>query len=119
MESVLYRASADFVVLAHFLWIVFLFLGALCGARNRVVKVVHLSGLLFAFLIQVIDCYCPPTHLEFWLRSRQDPVLAYTGSFIVHYAEQIVYLEVSRSLILVCTVFLCAFNLWFYLRKKR
>jgi hypothetical protein len=113
------KILADFVVLVHFLWIVFLFLGAIWGSKHKAVKIVHLSGLLFAILIQVFDWYCPLTHLEFWLRSKHDPALAYTGSFIVHYVEQIVYIEVSRPLILVLTVFLLGFNTWFYLRKKK
>jgi hypothetical protein len=115
----LYRILADSVVLIHFLWIVFLFLGAFWGVRNRVVKIFHLSGLAFAFVIQVFDWYCPLTHLELWLRSKQDFALTYTGSFIVYYVERMVYIELSRTLILLLTVLLCGFNGWFYLRKRR
>jgi hypothetical protein len=115
----LYKVLADLVVLVHFLWIVFLFLGALWGARNKAVRRIHLSGLFFAILIQIFDWYCPLTHLEFWLRSRHDPVMTYAGSFIAHYVEKIVYLELSRPVVLLLTVLLCGFNAWFYLRRKR
>jgi hypothetical protein len=113
------KILADFVVLVHFLWIVFLFLGAIWGSKHKAVKITHFSGLLFAILIQVFGWYCPLTHFEFGLRSKHDPALAYAGSFIVHYVEQIVYIELSRPLILVLTVFLLGFNAWFYLRKKK
>jgi len=113
------KILADFVVLVHFLWIVFLFLGAIWGSKHKAVKIAHLSGLLFSILIQVFGWYCPLTHFEFWLRSKHDPALAYAGSFIVHYVEQIVYIEFSRPLIRVLTVFLLGFNAWFYLRKKK
>jgi hypothetical protein len=43
--------------------------------------------------------------------------LTYTGSFIIHYVEEIVYVELSRTLVLVLTVILCALNTWLYLRK--
>jgi hypothetical protein len=42
----------------------------------------------------------------------------YAGSFIVHYVEKIVYLELSRTLIVIGTVILVGLNVWFY-RKKR
>jgi hypothetical protein len=52
------------------------------------------------------------------LRSRHDSSLTYTGSFIIHYVERIVYIEISRHLIFVLTLILCALNLWLYLKKK-
>jgi len=113
-----YKILADSVMLIHFLWIVFLFFGAFWGIKNRVIKIFHLSGLAFAFLIQIFNWYCPLTHLEVWLRSKHDSALSYTGSFIIHYVEKIVYIEISRYCILMFTLFLCGFNVWFYLKKK-
>jgi len=115
----LYKILADGVVLTHFLWIIFLFFGAFWGVKNRIVKIFHLSGLVFAFVIQVFDWYCPLTHLEVWLRSKHQLDLTYAGSFIVHYAEKIVYIELPRTLVLFLTVLLCSFNAWFYLRKRK
>ena len=114
----LYKILADSVVLIHFLWIVFLFFGAFWGVKNKVVKILHLSGLVFAFVIQVFDWYCPLTHLEVWLRSKHDFTLTYAGSFIIHYVERMVYIEHSRTLILFFTVLLCGLNVWLYLKKK-
>jgi len=115
----IYKILADSVVLIHFLWIVFLFLGGIWGIKNRVVKIFHLSGLVFAFVIQIFDWYCPLTHLEVWLRSRHNSALSYTGSFIIYYVEKIVYIELSRFLVLFFTIFLCGLNLWIYLKKKK
>jgi len=114
----LYKVAADVIVLTHFLWIIFLFFGAIWGVRNRIVKIIHLSGLLFAILIQVFDWYCPLTHLEFWLRSRHSPSIAYAGSFIIYYMERLVYLEISPTGILLATIGLVIFNSWLYLRKR-
>jgi hypothetical protein len=113
-----YRVLADIVVLTHFLWIVFLIFGAFLGVRNRAIRIVHISGLVFAVIVELFDWYCPLTYLEVWLKSRSEPVAAYTGSFIVHYLEEIIYIETPRYLVIIAAVMLCAFNSWVYHRKK-
>jgi len=113
-----YKILADIVVLIHFVWILFLFLGGFWGVRNKVVKIFHISGLFFALLIQIFDWYCPLTHLEVWLRSRHNPSITFAGSFIIHYVEKIVYIEISRYLILIFTVFLVGINSWLYLKRR-
>jgi hypothetical protein len=118
-KKMIYKILADSVVLTHFLWIFFLFFGAIWGIKNKAVKVFHVSGLIFAFVIQIFGWYCPLTYLEVWLRSKHDTALTYTGSFIFHYVEKIVYIELSRNLILILTLFLCGFNAWFYLRRNK
>ena len=114
----LHKIFADFVVLVHFLWILFLIFGALLGFRNKAIRYIHLSGLLFAILIQIFGWYCPLTHLEFWLRSRHNPSIAYAGSFIIHYMERLVYLEISQTGVLLATIGLIIFNSWLYMRKR-
>ena len=116
-SSMVYKILADAIVLIHLLWIVFLFLGALWGRRNKVVRIVHLSALFFALIIQVFDWFCPLTHLEFLLRGKHHPDLAYAGSFIIYYVERIVYIEISRCIVLIVTLLLGTFNIWIYLRK--
>ena len=113
-----FKILADIVVLIHFVWILFLFLGAFWGVKNKAVKIFHISGLLFAFLMQIFDWYCPLTHLEVWLRSKHNPDLTYTGSFIIYYVEKIVYLEISHSLLILFTILLCGTNAWLYFGKK-
>jgi len=114
----LHKIFADFVVFVHFFWILFLIFGALLGVRNKAIKYIHVSGLLFAILIQIFGWYCPLTHLEFWLRSRHNPSIAYAGSFIIHYMERLVYLEISQTGILLATIGLVIFNSWLYLQKR-
>jgi hypothetical protein len=113
-----YKVIADMVVIVHLLWIAFLLLGALPGARNRAVKYVHLWGLAFAVVIQVFGWYCPLTYLEVWLRGRHDPALAYPGSFMAHYAEELVYMDLSRKAVFALTTALIVINACVYLRKK-
>src|SRR3972149_6482494 len=89
----LYRFLADAVVLIHFLWILFLISGAVWGMRNRAVKIIHLSGLAFAFIIEVFNFYCPLTYIEVWARARHDPASNYAGSFIIYYMENLIYIS--------------------------
>jgi hypothetical protein len=114
---VLYQVLADLTVLIHFLWILFLIFGAFWGKRSRAIRKLHQCGLGFAIVIQVFDWYCPLTHLEFWMRSKHAHGAAYTGSYVIHYLERVVYLEVSQAVIAALTAALCLFNLWFYCRR--
>jgi hypothetical protein len=114
----LYKVLADVIVFVHFLWILFLIFGVFWGIRNRKVKFIHISALAFAVIIQVFHWYCPLTHLEAWLRAKHDPSLSYAGSFITHYIEKIVYIELSPALIFVLTIFLGGFSFWLYLKRK-
>jgi hypothetical protein len=114
----LYKILADMVVLIHFLWILFLIFGAIPGVRYKAIKILHITGLVFAFVIQVFGWYCPLTHLEVWLRAKHDPSLAYAGSFIIHYVEGLIYIEKNSAwLIFSLTLLLMGFNAWFYLRR--
>ena len=47
-----------------------------------------------------------------------DAYLSYTGSFIAHYIEKLVYLEMSHSALIVLTILLTGFNVWIYGRNK-
>lgn len=113
-----YRFAADLVVLAHLLWIIFLFFGAFAGRKYRIVKIFHIAGLCFSLVIQVFGWYCPLTHLEAWLRQMHTPALSYKGSFLVHYAEKIVYLELSPGIIFVLTLILIGISAYLYSGKR-
>ncbi|MDI6890432.1 MAG: DUF2784 domain-containing protein [Thermodesulfovibrionales bacterium] len=112
-----YRLAADFVVLIHFLWIVFLTFGAFMGRRYRAVKIFHIAGLGFAITMQIFGWYCPLTHLEIWLRKRHNPSLNYSGSFIIHYVEKLVYIDLSPEIIFVLTLVLISASVYLYLKK--
>lgn len=115
----LYKILADMVVLIHLLWILFLIFGALFGIKNKGVRIVHISGLVFAVSIQVFGWYCPLTYLEVWLRSKHEPALSYTGSFIIHYMEKLIYIELPGRLVFFLSVLLFGINSWLYFRRKK
>lgn len=114
-----YRIAADLVVLVHFLWIVFLTCGVFIGRRTRWVRNLHIAGLLAALVIQLKGWYCPLTYLEIWLRRMHDPAVAYSGSFIIHYLERLVYLDVRLETVLILTLVLVIFSVAVYARRPR
>ncbi len=115
----LFRILADSIVLIHFLWILFLIFGGIWGIRNTVLKIFHISGLVLAIIIQTLDLYCPLTYLEIWLREKSNPLATYKGSFIIHYVEKAVYIDISHGLIILLTFLLSGFNVWLYLVRGR
>ena len=44
------------------------------------------------------------------------PFRAYSGSFIAHYMEKIIYIDLPDYAIFLLTAALCAFNAWVYLK---
>jgi hypothetical protein len=115
----IYGLLADGVVGLHFLWIIFLILGGIWGRKQLVVRIVHIAGLAFALLINIFGWYCPLTYLEVWLRERQIRPLGYPASFVGHYLEKLVYIQLPPGTILVFTILLVLFNGWLYVGGKK
>lgn len=117
-KSMPFKILADIVVLIHFLWIVFLIFGAPIGLKSKPFRFLHISGLIFAIFLQIMGWYCPLTYLEVWLRSMHDPSTTYPGSFITHYIERLVYIELPQNLIFALTIILCLLNAYIYFRRQ-
>jgi len=96
-----------------------LFFGVLIGVRYKLFRIIHIAGLGLALIIQIFGWFCPLTYLEIWLRQKHDSSLSYTGSFIIHYIEKIVYIELSPTIILVFTLVLCTFTMYIYINIWR
>lgn len=115
----LYKLAADLIVFIHFLWIIFLLFGAFIGKKFRAVKFIHIAGLIFAVIIQIFGWHCPLTHLEVWLRQHHDPLLSYSGSFVINYLGKIVYVELTPGIIFVLTLILITVSAFVYSKDKR
>jgi Protein of Unknown function (DUF2784) len=115
----LYGILANIIVLVHLGWILFLITGACWGRKQIAVMIVHVAGLLFAVVMQIFGWLCPLTHLEVWLRGKQGGIASYPGSFIAHYAEKFVYMEVTPVIIFILTLALVITNAWIYGRAFR
>ena len=114
-----YKILADFIVLVHFGWIVFLVAGVLLGRRYRTIRIFHIAGLGLAVLLQISGWYCPLTYIEIWLRKKHAPSITYKGSFIIHYVEKIVYINLTREIVFVLTVMLVSVSAYLYLKREK
>jgi hypothetical protein len=79
-----YRLLADFVVLVHFAFVLFVVAGALLVLRWRWVAWVHVPAAIWGALIEFAGWICPLTPLEQRLRIMGGSA-GYTGGFIEHY----------------------------------
>ncbi len=110
----LYRALADFVLVAHLAFIVFAVLGGLLALRWRWVPLVHLPAALWGISIEISGGLCPLTVWENALR-RAAGSSGYSGSFIEQYLVPIVYPPgLTTSLQLVLAGLLLVINLAVY-----
>jgi len=99
----IYIIAADAVVVVHFGWILFLIGGAGIGRRVRWVMWTHVAALGYSVLLQTFNWICPLTYLELWLWNRT-PAGSYSGSFIAHYLEKLIYMDIPRGLVFTLTV---------------
>jgi len=88
----LYRIMADFVVMFHLLFIVFVFFGAFLSFRWPWVAFLHVPAFLWGGLIDLYGWVCPLTPLENDLRARGAGE-GYGGSFTENYILPLIYPE--------------------------
>ena len=102
------RVLADAVVVFHLAFIVFAFAGGLLVLRWRWVMALHLPAVAWATLVEVMHWRCPLTPLENYFRLRGGEA-GYSGSFVEHYIEPVVYpagLTPTIQVMIGCGVFL-------------
>ncbi len=122
-----YRLLADFLVAIHFLWILFMLAGVgliLTGMlfSKRILnwfwfRTLHLAGIVYVGALSLQGKLCPLTVWENQLRTKTDPASTYSGSFIIHYIEKLVYPEVNPALLQAATVSLGVLTILAYILK--
>lgn len=85
-----YRGAADFVLLVHFAFVLFVVFGGLLALRWPRVAWVHVPVALYGATIEFVGFVCPLTPLENWLRRRGGES-GYGGGFIEHYITAALY----------------------------
>lgn len=81
---------AELIVLLHFLFIIFVVLGALFSLRWRWMMWVHIPAAVWGSLLEVFAWPCPLTGVENWLRLRAG-TQGYAEGFIGHYLLPVIY----------------------------
>lgn len=86
----LYRLSADLVLIAHLAFILFVALGGLLVLRRPRLMWLHLPAVVWGTLGEFLGVFCPLTPLETTLRELGGGI-GYEGDFIGHYVTAFIY----------------------------
>ncbi|MDZ7644861.1 MAG: DUF2784 domain-containing protein [Woeseiaceae bacterium] len=108
------RLAADFVVLVHFGFVLFVAFGGFLVLRWPRLAVVHLPAVAWGVVVEITGRYCPLTGLENELRRAAGDA-GYTGGFIEQYIVPILYPPgLTRNLQLALAGLLILVNLAVY-----
>ena len=111
-----YRILADFVVVVHSGFVLFVVLGGILALRWRSAMWIHLPSAFWGVLVEVAGWTCPLTPLENWLRDAGEEA-GYTGGFVEHYLLSILYpARLTRNLQMALGLVVLAVNVPVYWR---
>lgn len=88
----LYRLTADLVVVIHLAFIAFVAIGGLLAWRWRWLLWLHLPSVVWALATVTVGLPCPLTPLEKYFRRLAGDE-GYGGGFVDRYIEGVVYPE--------------------------
>ncbi|HOO90701.1 MAG TPA: DUF2784 family protein [Syntrophales bacterium] len=115
-----YKVSADFIIIIHLMWILFVILGFPVFLYFNLTgwRLLHVAALIITILMQLTKTICPLTYLEAYLKSRDISEAVYPGSFIIERIEDIIYVEdvvtLERISYLTIVFFIIVlFSFWF------
>jgi len=131
MESEsLFLLAADVLLIGHVLFVAFVVVGLALifigkpfnwnWVRNRWFRITHLAAIGIVVIQSWVGVICPLTTWEMALRQRAGEA-AYSGSFISHWLETVLYYQAPAWVFTVCyTVFAAVVVAsWFWVRPQR
>lgn len=107
---------ATLVMLIHFTWILWVIFGAWWTSGRRWLTLFHLGSLIYGLAIEILQFYCPLTYLEQYFQRRAG-VVPYSGDFIGHYVETLLYPDFPTWLLTTVGIAVCLINLGIYGRR--
>ncbi len=125
----LYLLAADAILLGHVLFVAFVVIGLaliLVGkilewawVRNPWFRVAHLAAIGVVAIQSWVGVICPLTTWEMALRERAGDI-TYSGSFISHWLEALLYYRAPAWVFVVCYTVFAAIVIasWFWVRPR-
>jgi hypothetical protein len=117
--QMVYQLLAEFVLLIHFLFVLFVIFGGLLALRWQWMPWLHLPAAAWGAGIELLGWICPLTPLENALR-RAGNANGYSEGFIEHYLLPILYpAELTREIqfLLACLVILINLAVYIYVYR--
>lgn len=110
----IYRISAELVLILHFCFVVFAVFGGLLVLRWRAVIWLHLPALIWGISVEYFLWTCPLTSFENSLRELGGEA-GYAGGFVDHYISAVLYPDITSEFRVALGFLLFGFNLLVYL----
>jgi hypothetical protein len=119
----LFRFTADAVLLLHLLFIAFVVLGSLLAIWRRRILFIHLPAAAWGVFVELTGRICPLTSLENTLRIKAGTA-GYSESFLEHYLLRIIYPDgLTRDLQYILGAMVIVVNVtiyfWLFYRLRR
>ncbi len=109
-----YQLFADFILLIHLSFVLFVVFGGLLLFWNGKIIWIHLPAILWASLLEFFGWICPLTPFENWLRQLGGE-FGYKTSFVQHYILPILYPSIlTRQLQITLGVLVVIINVLIY-----
>ncbi len=106
----MYELAADFALIVHFAFIIFVIFGALLFFVLVKIVYVHLPALFWGIYIELTYSICPLTYLENWFLQKAD-LKTYSEGFIQSYLVPIIYPKnLTENLQIYFVIFLVVIN---------
>jgi uncharacterized protein YneF (UPF0154 family) len=86
----IYRLSADLVLIIHLAFVLFVALGGFLALRRPRLMWLHLPAVVWGAMSEFLGVLCPLTPLETTLRELGGGT-GYEGDFIGHYITAVIY----------------------------
>ncbi len=129
-SSMVLLLTADAILLLHVLFVAFVVIGMVLifigkvrvwsWVRNPWFRLTHLAAITVVVAQSWLGLICPLTTIEMALRSRAGDAV-YSGSFISHWLETILYYQLQPWVFVVCYMAFGAVVVasWFWIRPRR
>lgn len=108
------RILAALALALHLTWILWVIFGAIWTRRRPWLTGFHIASLLWGMIAEAGPWPCPLTLAEQWLEAKAG-IQPYTGDFLVHYLDAIVYPNIPISVLIGGAIAVCCANLLIYL----
>lgn len=128
-SSMVFLLAADVILLLHVLFVIFVVLGMVLIFIGKVrlwswvlnpwFRLTHLAAIAVVVVQSWLGLICPFTTIEMTLRSRAGDTV-YSGSFIAHWLESILYYQLQPWVFVVCYMAFAAVVVasWFWIRPR-
>ncbi len=113
-----YRILATVVVAVHLVWILWVILGWLFTRRRPWLRTLHILSLIYSILVESFPFPCPLTLAEDWC-ARHAGLTPFRQTFLIHFLSELVYPNVSQTLITWTAVPVCILIMGIYVVRFR